>query len=453
MTRFVDGFHDRVSAGVGDGARWVVVSAAVLVMSCPIGCQSMMHGRPAPQAFTESDAAPSPVPPEDEYATADADVRLDQARSQVLAFIHRLDTTEEPRGAEDDSGPAAKEPGALTPAVRENGRSSGVDEPERIRDVASPVALPEPATDSQPSLSANASAFIDAAESPVKPSVRPPKVIRISIREPEIVAVNPVAASGVSDPDALKRRANVAAESSHTVEPVQSVDGLIQGLEQRVAKAPNDVEAQWRLALLRMVRGDDVAAEEAPAGMIEVSAALLQGAVRVMSAARQALANPVTGVDAALSAVDAFRDQLRERAALTIPTVALCSRVQAFGLYDVLPENAFQPYTPNQAIVYIEVRNFSSERSADGRYRTLLSDHLEVLTPDGEVLWEHEESAIEDFSARRREDFFVAQRIALPTALRAGEYVLKVTVSDPLADKRTQALHRFRVGSPESPTP
>ena len=132
---------------------------------------------------------------------------------------------------------------------------------------------------------------------------------------------------------------------------------------------------------------------------------------------------------------------------LSIPTVALCTKVQAFGVYEELPDGFLREFARNQAIAYFEVANFATEQMPDGRFRTLLSDRFEVLTLEGESIWRHEEPEIEDLSRRRREDFFVAQRIVLPSGVKEGRYVLKVTVEDRLADKQTQAVLPFNIAA------
>jgi len=70
-----------------------------------------------------------------------------------------------------------------------------------------------------------------------------------------------------------------------------------------------------------------------------------------------------------------------------------------------------------------------------------------VLTPDGRSVWQHQEPDIVDTSRQRRNDFFLAQMVALPATLEPGEYVLKVSVQDELSGKSNQAIHRFSVGT------
>jgi len=54
-------------------------------------------------------------------------------------------------------------------------------------------------------------------------------------------------------------------------------------------------------------------------------------------------------------------------------------------------------------------------------------------------LWTHEEPEIVDDCRRRRRDFFIAQRVALPANLPAGELVLKVLVTDKQSGKAQES--------------
>jgi hypothetical protein len=101
-------------------------------------------------------------------------------------------------------------------------------------------------------------------------------------------------------------------------------------------------------------------------------------------------------------------------------------------------------------IVYYEIRNLRSEETRDYQFRTLLATRLEMFTLDGKSVWRREEPEIEDLCRQRRTDFFVAQRIALPPAIPAGEYILKVYAEDKLSGMATEASHQFSIFSPMS---
>jgi len=85
-----------------------------------------------------------------------------------------------------------------------------------------------------------------------------------------------------------------------------------------------------------------------------------------------------------------------------------------------------------------------------GRFQTVLGTRLEVLSEQGQSMWQHEEREIVDLCRRRRTDFFLAQRITIPPTLPAGPYVLKVLIEDKLSNLANEATHRFTVHTPTS---
>ncbi len=447
---------------------WALVVAAGL-MPAAAGCDATWRQRwtpvnpgqqqttPVPNAVTEG--PPSMV----ETGPTGTDARVAEARSQVLAFIGRLGTVEEK--AEQTDSPVEPErhpdsaaratggsaPGDGMPALRsgpaapdESGGSGAGMAPVHGDEPAHPVEI-----DPSPTTVINTSESVGRIETGGVAERRAPRVIEVSIRHTHVTREEPQGGIAEkvaqSQPTVSTDLANRPVSTDAPREAEQGIDALLGQLEARVTVAPNDVESQWRLAMLRLALNEESGAEEHLSEMVTETGALLREAVRAMSATRRALLDPVRATGDAVSAVDALRAELAERAPLTIPTVALCDRVQAFGIYDEFPDSTFRAHTQYQAIVYFEVENFKSERTAEGRYRTLLSERLEVLTHEGDQVWEYVESNIEDTCQQRRRDFFVAQRIQLPQRLPPGEYVLKVTIVDLIADQRTQAIHPFRI--------
>ena len=97
--------------------------------------------------------------------------------------------------------------------------------------------------------------------------------------------------------------------------------------------------------------------------------------------------------------------------------MAFCRKVVTFGVYEEMAPESFVAGRGIRTIAYTEIRDFRSERNEDGQYLTRLATRLEVLTADGRSVWGHEESDIVDLCRRRRTDFFIAQRVALPPTL------------------------------------
>jgi hypothetical protein len=231
---------------------------------------------------------------------------------------------------------------------------------------------------------------------------------------------------------------------------VVTLDRRIEALSKQVQDQPNDAAAQWELRLLQLAAGNDEAAKNLePAGSAASpeSAQLLKAMVETAIATREALSSPGADMDRPLQAVQQVHQWLTERSELQIPTVALCTKVQTYGVYDEMPAGSLSPNRANRAIVYVEVGNFRSERTAESRYRTVLSGSIEVLTPTGQSLWRHEQPEIVDVSRQQRQDFFLAEIVTLPETVAAGEYVLKVTIQDQLSGKSNQAMYKFHVGN------
>jgi hypothetical protein len=160
---------------------------------------------------------------------------------------------------------------------------------------------------------------------------------------------------------------------------------------------------------------------------------------------RRVLNDPAYPADSVLAQLDGLREKLSTRAELEIPVVALCTRVMTFGVYDEMSPDQLAPYQTNRAIVYSEIRNFASRTDSDGKYETLLTGKLELLTKEGRSIWRHEEPEIKDMSKQRRGDFFLAQLVSFPADLAPGDYVLKVMIQDKLAGKANEGRLEFAV--------
>lgn len=404
--------------------RFVFLSGIAIVVA---GCQEwadlgfQQEPGPGPVAV-EPGPAEEPAPGADMADETPADPHHEETVAQVMNFIDRLNNRD--AGAETTADQSA-EPASPPPGSTQ---LQAAQPPQRIARANEPLdvtALPEP----QPG---------DADQSVVKLPEKP--II-------ESVFIRTGTEVETADPPA--EAASAANNPLSTDPPMRAltVDQMLEALNTRVAESPDDTAALWELRMLQLAVGDDQAAREVPEGLSTEYAALLRGVIDVIVAGRAALDNPVTASDAALQAVDDLRNVLRERADLLIPTVALCTRVQAFGVYDELASDALAAHQPNRAIVYVEIGNFMSEKTGDGRYRTALADELEVLTASGQSLWRHEEPEIIDLSRQQREDFFLAQMITLPATLGPGEYVLKVTIQDALSGKSNQSILPFTLGS------
>ncbi len=152
-----------------------------------------------------------------------------------------------------------------------------------------------------------------------------------------------------------------------------------------------------------------------------------------------------------VEAIDALSKSLHQEPRLVLPKAALCSRVGGFGDYDEFPVNEdgryrFLALNGQQAVVYVEVEDFSSERNKQGEWVTELSQQLVIYSDrDGIPVWREDWQLGTDTSKNRREDFFIVQVITLPPALSVGLYQFKIHVRDNRSGSEAELTVEFEM--------
>ena len=205
------------------------------------------------------------------------------------------------------------------------------------------------------------------------------------------------------------------------------------------AEAAQNFDGEWRLRLTQLALNRDSEASAVSSSISEESRTLLTALIHAAQAVRFAANNPDYVDQDVLKRVDELRSVVALRADLSVPMVALCSKVTTFGVYETMDASAFVAGVPTETIVYTEIGNIRSEPTPTGRFLTSLGTRLELLDSEGRRVWKHEEPSIEDECRRRRKDFFIAQRLTFPATLPAGEYVLKLQVEDKLSGRISEA--------------
>ena len=120
----------------------------------------------------------------------------------------------------------------------------------------------------------------------------------------------------------------------------------------------------------------------------------------------------------------------------------LCTRVGGFGDYDEFERNeagryAFLAHNGQQAVVYVEIEEFTSELNDKGQWVTELSQQLVVYSDrDGIPVQREAWQAGVDRSKNHRQDFFLVQIVTLAERLSVGRYQLKIR----LRDEKSQAV-------------
>ena len=132
-----------------------------------------------------------------------------------------------------------------------------------------------------------------------------------------------------------------------------------------------------------------------------------------------------------VEAVQDLRNRLVVEPALSIPTVAMCTRVVNFGKYDEIEPRRFLANGNSQFALYVELENFVSELSKDEEWVTEISLEVRIYADrDGVLAAKDDWQLAVDVAKHKRSDFYIAHLVELPNSLGVGKYNLKVRVRD-----------------------
>lgn len=249
-------------------------------------------------------------------------------------------------------------------------------------------------------------------------------------------------AGGTSSSGAGAPPKPVPAPPTHAERQAAVVAELMDLLRERSATS---ADPAGDAALLAILSSLDPAAADAP--LNEVSRALSPAQQQALRAL-QSLASQLPAAMSQDGAGEVAR--LLERiarqvgaadggGALALPTVALCTRVEAFGRYTPLGSSVLLAGRAQRALVYTEVENFAHQPMAQSagavagdaaQWVVELAQRVSLYHADGTLAWRTPEETLRDASRNVRRDFYLVQRIDLPPTLSVGSYNLKVTVRD-----------------------
>ncbi len=147
-----------------------------------------------------------------------------------------------------------------------------------------------------------------------------------------------------------------------------------------------------------------------------------------------------------LQKVDAVGANLRPQAPLLIPEFCICNKIKGFGNYEPRGANpAFEAGDETQRVpgervlVYVEVRNFASQKVDQRHYRMALSSKLEIhpcpvmsrtatSRPPVDMVFHMRDA--DCISQTPRQDFFLRLEFNVPDKVPPGCHKLRVLVRD-----------------------
>ena len=221
---------------------------------------------------------------------------------------------------------------------------------------------------------------------------------------------------------------------------------MIAGLEDTVAKHPEQLDDQLKLRLLYLITGQDEKAVAPLQTGDPVQAEFITALLKTLRNSKNMIADPASKDPSSLAALDELRRLLGQQLPDSIPRIALVTRINSFGDYQALTPPKFPAGRPIQVFLYTEVYNFRSEPTDEGKLHTVLSQKVQIFDSTGKIVWERTEPNIVDRVVTPRRDFFIPFPINLPGELPAGEYILKVTVEDKLGATADQQKLTFTIG-------
>jgi hypothetical protein len=135
----------------------------------------------------------------------------------------------------------------------------------------------------------------------------------------------------------------------------------------------------------------------------------------------------------------------QSQAALQLEQSLFCQRIDGFGDYVPFRENRFE--AGQSVLVYTEVKNFLSQATDEGDFRTVLRSSVTIRQDGmhGRTMFQQDLPPAEDRCQSRRSDYFHSYRIQIPSALDPGPYVLVLDVTDALSGQAGQTTMNFLV--------
>jgi hypothetical protein len=128
---------------------------------------------------------------------------------------------------------------------------------------------------------------------------------------------------------------------------------------------------------------------------------------------------------------------LEELTPFGVSELHLCRKVHGFGSFETLNQTALK--SGQRLLLYCEVTGLEYEPKDNG-FLSRLSSRIEIKAADSGLLqWEQDLGSAEDLFGRRRRDYYVNYLIELPKSLLPGNYRLKLSQTDLVANRSTSA--------------
>jgi hypothetical protein len=275
----------------------------------------------------------------------------------------------------------------------------------------------------------------DAMQLTAQAAINPPKAVANSelVARPQSPETGgPPPSASINLPTVHKLITGAGPDNARAQAPGEDLDAVALRDSSRARDYPAELSAQMDDQLVKYLRDESVPDMSTLAGLAPEDRELLGAMLDALSNFRSQLrADNNMLFSKKIRPLVELSDRLRGQAELSVPTVALCTKVNAYGVYEPMDPARFIAGQRQEAIVYCEVENFLSQPNDKNLYETKLTEDVVLYTESsGLPVWSASKDTVVDQARRRRHDFFLGKRIVLPSNLTIGRYLLKVTIED-----------------------
>jgi hypothetical protein len=305
----------------------------------------------------------------------------------------------------------------------------------------------EPQKDSAPARSASPfsttpiAPATPVAATPQKIEQKPPVQTTLTLANQEAAVAAPVQQNPVDTANSpITISPDSPAEKASNVTMAAGADAFELRIAKRAREYPRDVSANLDNQLLMFLRDESVPQLNSLAGLPTEDRELISAVMDGLSNFRNTLRQDNNMLlSRKIRPLTDLADRLSTQADLSIPTLVLCNKVEGFGRYDSIEPAHFVAQREQQAIVYLELENFSSKQNDAKMWQTDVTQEAVLYTEDGLQVWADKTQRIQDLCRNRRHDFFLRTLVKFPGNLTVGRYMLKVTVVDQQANHVAEA--------------
>lgn len=230
-----------------------------------------------------------------------------------------------------------------------------------------------------------------------------------------------------------------------------TISDLIRRTKTLLADEPANMPAQMALRCLLLADGqkneamDTTFLDQLPPEQQPRAHALMQAMLLTTRSQYGHDRNDPDLANRALDAVDDLWSHVAQQAELTIATLKICSKVQGFARYDLIPPSELTTGREQTVLIYCEVQNLRTEQDDNGKFLSRLRAEFTLYDSQGSVRAQNKQDVLDSPSAKPRRDFFLTGKLLLPY-LEPGKYHIKAQITDKIAGKISlPQQHTFEV--------